>query len=339
MDPMIQQAAGAEDAARSLDIYNEVWPRAAVSMAEVDSFKSSVRAWADHLAVIDGETVGSAFTAIQPTRPDVADVSVTVLAPFRRHGAGTALYRAVSAWCAGQGIEVIETPIESDEPESIEFATKRGFTEIERYGRMVLDLGELDPAPVAAPAGIDIVTWAERPELARGIYEVAVEAYPDMPGNEDDTIEPYEDWLVHDMQGSADRPEATFVAVAGTEVVGYAKFFLTAARPTEAFHDTTGVKRAWRGKGLAGALKRAQIAWAKQQGYERLVTGNEMRNEPIRRLNANLGYKEAPGRVVMRGPLFGASGFAGAMTGTFGTSEKVSAFTRQEHDAWSERRL
>jgi mycothiol synthase len=116
-------------------------------------------------------------------------------------------------------------------------------------------------------------------------------------------MEPFEDWLAHDMQGSADRPEATFVALAGEEVVGYAKFFLTAAQPKEAFHDTTGVKRAWRGRGVAGALKRAQIAWAKGRGYERLVTGNEDRNEPIRRLNARLGYRESPGRIVMRGPL------------------------------------
>ncbi len=28
-----------------------------------------------------------------------------------------------------------------------------------------------------------------------------------------------------------------------------------------------------------------------------------MRNEPIRRLNAQLGYREAPGRIVMSGPL------------------------------------
>jgi GNAT superfamily N-acetyltransferase len=310
MDRMVRQAAGPEDDERSLAIYNEVWPRAAVSMAEVDSYKGSVRAWADFLALIDDEAVGSAFVAIEPSRPDIGSLSLTVLAPFRGRGAGSALYREVSAWCVGHGIKVVETPIEADEPGSIEFATKRGFTEVERYGRMVLELEDLDPVPVVPPPGIEIVTWAERPELSRGIYGVAVEAYPDMPGNEDDEIEPYEDWLVHDMQGSADRPEATFVALAGSEVVGYAKFFLTAARPTEAFHDTTGVKRAWRGKGLAGALKRTQIAWAKQQGFERLVTGNEMRNEPIRRLNANLGYQEAPGRVLMRGPLFDALGRA-----------------------------
>ena len=65
----------------------------------------------------------------------------------------------------------------------------------------------------------------------------------------------------------------------------------------------TGVKRAWRRRGIAAALKRAQIAWARERGYELLATQNEMRNEPMRKLNERLGYRPAPGRVVMRGPL------------------------------------
>lgn len=306
MEPHVRRADGLEDDARSLAIYNAVWPRVAVSVDEVNSHKRSVLAWADHLAVIDDEPVGSGFVAIHPSRPDVGSASITVLAPHRGRGAGRALYRHVSAWCAAQGINTLEAPIEGEDEASLEYARRRGFTEIERYGRMILDLANVDPPTEPSPPGIEVVTWAERPELSRGIYDVAVEAYPDMPGNEGDEMEPYEDWLSHDMHGSADRPEATFVAVAGSEVVGYAKFYLTSAQPTEAFHDTTGVKRAWRGRGVAGALKRAQIGWAKAQGYERLVTGNEVRNEPIRRLNARLGYREAPGRVVMRGPLFSA---------------------------------
>jgi GNAT superfamily N-acetyltransferase len=63
------------------------------------------------------------------------------------------------------------------------------------------------------------------------------------------------------------------------------------------------VKRSWRRRGLAGALKRTQIAWAKERGYERVATQNEMRNEPIRRLNERLGYRPSPGRIIMRGPL------------------------------------
>jgi len=104
-------------------------------------------------------------------------------------------------------------------------------------------------------------------------------------------------WLRQLGPEQGDLPEATFAALAGDEVVGFAKFSLTAARPRVASRDLTGVKRAWRGRGIAGALKRAQIAWAKREGYERLETANEMRKEPIRRLNARLGYRPAPGRI------------------------------------------
>jgi mycothiol synthase len=128
---------------------------------------------------------------------------------------------------------------------------------------------------------------------------------PDVPGQEYDDVPSYEHWLQHSMGGAGDRPEATFVAVADARGVGYAKFSLNSAQPTVAFHDLTGVRRDWRGRGIAGALKRAQIAWAKEQGYERLQTENETRNEPIRRLNERLGYRLEPGRIFLVGPLAG----------------------------------
>lgn len=305
MDITVRETATRADEAASLAIYNVVWPRSAVTMDEVDSYKRSVIAYADHLAILGNEPIGSASVAIQPSRPDLGSVSLTVLAPHRRHGAGTALYRQVSRWCRERGLRTVEAQAEEEDTAAVDFARRRGFVEVERYGRMILELADVDLPTIPLPPGIDIVSWAARPELARGIYEVALEAYPDMPGNDQDEMEPFEAWLAHDMQGSSDKPEATFLALAGDEVVGFAKFFLTAAQPTEAHHDTTGVKRAWRGRGVAGALKRAQIAWAKEHGFERLVTGNEMRNEPIRRLNASLGYREGPARLVLRGPLSG----------------------------------
>jgi GNAT superfamily N-acetyltransferase len=86
-------------------------------------------------------------------------------------------------------------------------------------------------------------------------------------------------------------------------VVGYAKFALTDAQPKTAHHDLTGVKRAWRGRGVARALKATQIAWAKANGYEELRTRNDERNAPIRKLNKEFGYRPAIGRIYLRGPL------------------------------------
>jgi mycothiol synthase len=287
----------------SLEVYNAVWPHDAITIDEVHSYKASVPIHRDLIARIDGEVAGSAFAAVQPQRPELVFVLATVLGEQRRRGAGTALYGAVSDWTREQGLDVLEAVVSDDDPESLAFAERRGFVEDRREKGVALHLDEIEPPPVEPPAGVAIVTWAERPELAQGMYEVTLEASPDVPGWEDERVEPFEAWLAHDMQGSGDLPEATFVAVAGDEVVGYAKFSLTAAQPRTAHHDLTGVKRAWRGRGVARALKATQICWAKANGYEELRTRNDERNAPIRHLNKVFGYRPAIGRIYVQGPL------------------------------------
>jgi mycothiol synthase len=287
----------------SLELYNAVWPHDAVTLDEVHSFKRAMVECVDLLARLDGEPAGSAVASIQPQRRDLAYVLLTVSSGHRRRGVGTGIYEAVSRWARERGLDRIEVPVLDNDPESLAFAQKRGFVEERREKGVVLDLAGVEPPPVEPPEGVDIVTWAERLDAARGMYEVACDAYPDVPGFEEDDMEPFEDWLVHDMQGSGDRPDATFVAVAGDEVVGYAKFSITAARPTSAAHDLTAVKRAWRGRGIARALKATQIGWAKANGFEQLQTRNDERNAPIRRLNAEFGYRPGIGRIHLQGPV------------------------------------
>jgi GNAT superfamily N-acetyltransferase len=256
---------------------------------------------------VNGDLAGSAVGGIEPQRPDLATALVTVLDDRRRRGAGTALYEAISTWARERGLDVMEAVVADNDSASLEFAQRRGFVEDRREQGVALRLAGIELPPVELPDGVEIVTWAERPELARGMYEVAVEALPDIPGWEDELVEPFEGWLAHDMQGSGDRPDATFVAVAGSEVVGYAKFSLTEAMPNSGFHDLTGVKRAWRGRGIARALKATQIAWAKANGYEELRTRNDERNAPIRHLNEEFGYRPTIGRIYVKGPLSGGS--------------------------------
>jgi GNAT superfamily N-acetyltransferase len=257
------------------------------------------------LAVADGEDAGSGLVVVEPQFRETngAHSTITVARARRREGIGTAMFAAMVAWAKEQQLAELRSIVREGDDASLDWARRRGFEEFARELRLELDLRTFDPPPVDPPPGIEIVTWAERPEAARGLYEVYLEASPDIPGSDDDAYEPFEDWLAHDMGGPGDKPEATFVAFAGGEVVGYSKFSLTDAQPTVAFHDLTGVKRAWRGRGIAAALKRTQMAWAKQHGYERLSTNNEERNEPIRRLNERYGYRPVPGRIFVRGPL------------------------------------
>ena len=298
----VNECDGVADEKLSLDVYNAVWPHDAITMDEVRSFKASVVTYVDYVALLDGRVAGSTVGVVLPQRAGRVFALITVLPEHRQHGVGSALYRAVSRWTVGRGLRELEAPVLDNDAESLAFAETRGFVEERRELGVVLRLSEVDPPLVDPPEGVQIVTWAQHPELTRGLYEVACEALPDIPGAEDEVVEPFEAWLAHDMQGSGDRPDATFVAVAGDEVVGFAKFSLTAAQPTTAHHDLSGVKRAWRGQGIARALKAAQINWAAANGYRELHTRNEQRNEPIRRLNAQLGYRPGIGRVYLVGP-------------------------------------
>ena len=231
----------------------------------------------------------------------VARGEVRVIPDARGRSVGSDLLGELAAWAIGLGYDELMGPVKEVDGDSLAWAGRRGFFEVGRNSRLVLDLTGIDAPAVEAPSGIEVVSWAERPELAAAMYEVACEAYPDIPGEDDAEVPTFDEWLSMDMQGAGDRPEATFVALEGDVVVAYAKLSLSLARPTVAMHDITGVRRAWRGRGIAGALKAAEIAWAKAAGYERLETDNEERNEPIRRLNERYGYVLTPGTITVRG--------------------------------------
>jgi len=252
------------------------------------------------LATADGEDLGAAVGVVGwHSPPQTSRVHAWTLPQARGRGAGTKLYEELTRWSATRGCSEMDTEVDQGDDASLAWAERRGFREVARDSSLVLDLEHVEAPSVEPPAGIEIVTWAERPGIDRELYEVYAEAEPDIPGEEHNELPPFVQWLSSDMHGISDRPEAVFVAVAGDEVVGYAKLAFP-QHGTRVFHDLTGVKRAWRRRGIASALKRAQIAWAKANGYTQLVTSNDERNEPILRLNTRHGYRAEPGSIVLR---------------------------------------
>ncbi len=299
----VTACADESDELTSLQVYNTVWPHDAVTIEAVHAFRDSARDYIDYLVREDGAVLGSGVGAIFANRAHRVVALITVLAGQRQRGAGSALYEAISRWSTERGARELEVSVSGDDPQSLSFAQRRGSTEVRRHVGLVLNLAGVPPLQVQPPPGIEIVTWAQRPDLARGMYEVDLETRRDIPGFEDAVAEPFEDWKAHEMKRPTDSPEATFIALADQEVVGFAKLSLTA--PTAAGHAMTAVRRAWRGRGIARALKAAEINWAIANGYTELHTSNEERNAPIRRLNARLGYRPGIGRIHLVGPVVG----------------------------------
>jgi GNAT superfamily N-acetyltransferase len=253
------------------------------------------------LAEEGDDVVGAGYALTGWHTPPHRAIGAALVVPEQRgRGAGDKLRAALEQWAAAHGATELEGPVAEDDAGSIAWASARGYEEIGRNSRMVLDLTATETPTVSPPPGIEIVTWAERPELAEGLWEVAREAAPDIPGEEETDAGPLEEWLDRDMRGVGDRPEAVFVALENDTVLGYAKLAFSPDRTERAFHALTGVKRAHRGRGIAAALKATQIAWAKEHGFSSLQTANEVRNAPIRHLNAKHGYVLEPGNVIVR---------------------------------------
>ena len=118
--------------------------------------------------------------------------------------------------------------------EAIEFLEHRGFVEHERMKVVRLDLEDADPPTIEPPAGLVITSLAARPELVGGVYAVAVEALPDIPG--DGPIAPgtLEEFRVRDVDRDVVPPGG--FAVGGRRgdrdaCVGYANLMLVPATP------------------------------------------------------------------------------------------------------------
>ena len=178
-------------------------------------------------------------------------------------------------------------------PEVVAFLEPRGYDEVRRYVISELDVGA---APDLDPPAFDLVTFAERPDLAGALYELAQIAHADQPGRSESTVS--EAWYEWGLR--ANPPESYFIALDDQDrVLGYGYLEHRDGKWKNGF---MAVAREARGRGVAGAIKRAQIAWAKANGVPSLRTANEVRLEGMLALNRRFGYRTLYDEIVLRGP-------------------------------------
>jgi len=229
---------------------------------------------------------------------------VRVLPEHRGQGAGQQLYEAISAHARTLGRSSMWGRIREDDEASRSFAANRGFREAGREYEVVLDTSEADVSG-APPEGIELVSLAERPDLEEAVHEVDCEVSADVPRPEGDDFEahPFSRWREQYLEGPGAVPEALIAALDGQQVVGYTGLRRRGAISPVAENMLTAVRRPWRRRGIAVALKREQIARARAAGIQRIFTTNDESNTGMRGVNARLGYKPAPTQIIVSGPL------------------------------------
>lgn len=256
------------------------------------------------LAMVDGQPVGYASCGrIWMLAPDTpyAWAEIGVLPEHRGRGIGSELLE----WARGRALEIgkpgLQVPCSTWRPEGIAFLERRGFAEYDRMAGVELPLAGLARPVVELPDGVRLTTLAAEPGLVDSLYEACCEIYADLPDPEEVVIGPFEEWHLRDIEAGGQPLDGVLLAVAGDEVVGVSRLMVQ-QRGAVIEHMITGVRRAWRGRGIALALKRAAIGYGLDVGAERMAAENAVHNAPMRAINAKLGFVPGADFVELRGP-------------------------------------
>lgn len=290
-------------------IVNAVTPESPTSEAQLRWADANYPGGTRFLALDAGRPVGTSSAGrIYMYAPTYERYwfEVQVLPDVRRRGIGTELWRAASGVARAAGKTGLQTSLSETQADGLAFLEHRGFEVVERNKMVRLELRGRAAPEVVAPPGFELTSLAARPELAAGMHQVALEAFADVPASD----EPFsagtlEEFLARDVDRDGIPLDGLMVAVESVSgrVAGWASLLMVPGSTTVAWHDMTAVGRAYRGRGVATALKRGTIRWAIEHGLEALDTGNDESNAPMRAVNRTLGYRPIPDELMVRGPL------------------------------------
>jgi mycothiol synthase len=205
----------------------------------------------------------------------------------RRRGIGTELF----AWTLRRATEIagtldrsLPTKVNIDasgqQHDLLAVATAAGFEPVRLFLEVARPV-ELPIAPVEAPAGLELVPWSE--ELDEAARLAHVEAFADHWGSEPRTQDEWRQWYTGHRSF---RPDLSVLAVDGAsgDVVSlvlcaaYPQDWTTV--PREAWINTVGTRRAWRGKCVARWLLSDcldRIATSETR-FERAILGVDAEN-------------------------------------------------------------
>jgi GNAT superfamily N-acetyltransferase len=247
--------------------------------------------WRQWVAQADGEIVGSAWAGFEwavPT-PGKGRFWIAVAPDRRGRGIGRALYDVVEAYLRGRGAWRARTNVDAD-PAGERFVAKRGY---ERRGADVVSelvLGGAELAEPSVPDGFGLEPLGRVRDRFRDLYEICAAGEIDMPGDEPETALTLADWKLDDYGVPDLSDEGSFVALEGERAVSLA-FLSVDPRRRLAYNQMTATLPEFRRRGLALAVKLAAARWARNGGYERILTENDAENAGMLAINEQLGYR------------------------------------------------
>jgi RNA polymerase sigma factor (sigma-70 family) len=192
----------------------------------------------------------------------------------------------------------------ASETDLVSLLERRGFAETSRLLDMRLDVANVDTSLLPVLKDFSITTFADErvrePRCVEKLYELTTLLSQDDPARGPFVPPAYNarEALMW-MEMPYVLPEAYFIAKRGDEYVGVSDVSLFQAVPGGLTQGFTGVKREYRRRGLATALKLHCIVYAQSHGYRIIQSFNKPQQVAIRALNEKLGFQVLSENLVL----------------------------------------
>jgi mycothiol synthase len=231
-------------------------------------------------------------------------MGISVHPEHQGRGVGTALYETILTALEPLDPLCLRTGAREDRQTALRFLANRGFEEEFRAWESRLDLGAFDPSPYdghveqVKAGGIEIRTMKELasdPERDRKLYEMIHEVEEDIPSPDQITKPDFDHWLERLRNSPNLLEDAWFIAVDSSNgrYAGISQLWASKASNV-LYTGLTGIRREYRRKGIAMALKLCALEYARRQGCPEVRTWNAQVNAKMLAINVRLGFVKQP---------------------------------------------
>ncbi len=287
----------------------------AIHNAAMPDFPETVDEWQHHdatrnrdrlderlLAELDGTPVGSGrFNHLEGMyHPQKFFMDLYVRPEVQGRGIGLALYQQILSRLAPHDPLALRTYTFEHYSAALHFIDRQGFHEEMREWLSTLDVTNFDPSPWAEQVertlagGVQITSMADylrsEPDYQRKLYTARIALHTDVPRPEAYTPPPFEQWVASFFGEPGLLPEALFLGIVDGEVAGVSELWRSERGPATLDTGLTGVRREYRRRGIALALKLRAIAFAQAHGIRDIMTGNASTNRAMLSINEALGF-------------------------------------------------
>lgn len=303
------------DYAVTVRINNAIWHENPITVSQLKEWDAKRRPeflFRRTLIEKDGVVVGAGAIMEQEWAHVVGKYRIEqqIHPDFQGQGIGRAWYQYACQFLKTRtpAPQWISTGVREDKLNAVAWVERLGFEAKMRFQVSEIDLTQFDPTQFAdtikqvQESGIQIYSLdellASDPDCKRKIYELDLVLTEDVPFPDTFTMPDYDNYHERVFESQNFLPEGWRVAVDNGEYVGLTMLWKSQALPTKLYTGLTGVKREYRRRGIATAVKVLSLTYAKEVYGATLVETDNEENNPMYQLNVQLGFHPIPAFVL-----------------------------------------